>query len=75
MPCHSALVYSSVIVFGPASIVEDRSRTAWFLDRVLEKYGESDSSFEQGYPHLDRMVLYEPEVEMMAGKHSEKLHH
>jgi len=73
--CNSALVYSSVIVFGRVTIVDDRSRKSWFFDRVLDKYGESDWSFEPGYPHLDRIVLYEQEIEMMTGKHSEGLYH
>ena len=73
--CNSALVYSSVVVFGPVSIVDDRSRKSWFFDRVLEKYGESDWSFEPGYPHLDRIVLYEQQIEVMTGKHSEGLYH
>jgi uncharacterized protein len=41
---------------------------------VLEKYGESNWSFEPGYPHLDRIVLYEQQIEVMTGKHSEGLY-
>jgi uncharacterized protein len=47
----------------------------WFFDRVLEKYGQSDWTFEPGYPHLDRIVLYEQQIEVMTGKHSEGLYH
>jgi hypothetical protein len=43
---NSALVYTSVIVFGAVCLVNDRSRKVWFFDRVLEKYGQSDWTFE-----------------------------
>ena len=42
----------------------------WFFDRVLDKYGEAEWVFEPGYPHLDRIVLYEQRIEIMTGKHS-----
>jgi len=73
--CNSALVYTCVIVFGTVQIVEDRNHKAWFFDRVLEKYGESDWTCEPGYPHLDRIVLYEQHIEVVTGKHSEGLYH
>jgi nitroimidazol reductase NimA-like FMN-containing flavoprotein (pyridoxamine 5'-phosphate oxidase superfamily) len=73
--CNSALVYTSVIVFGTVRIVSDRERKTWFFDRVLEKYGESEWTFEPGYPYLDRIVLYEQQIEVMTGKHSEGLYH
>jgi uncharacterized protein len=72
--CNSALVYTSVVVFGTVQIVDDRNQKSWFFDRVLEKYGESDWTFESGY-HLDRIVLYEQHIEVMTGKHSEGLYH
>jgi hypothetical protein len=31
-----------VIVFGPVRILDDGARKAWFFDRILAKYGESD---------------------------------
>ncbi len=73
--CNSALVYTSVIVFGPVHILDDRTQKAWFFDRVLEKYGQPGWTFEPGYPHLDRIVLYEQQIETMTGKHSEGLYH
>jgi nitroimidazol reductase NimA-like FMN-containing flavoprotein (pyridoxamine 5'-phosphate oxidase superfamily) len=73
--CNSALVYTSVIVFGTVRILSDSSRKAWFFDRVLEKYGESDWTFEPGYPHLHRIELYEQQIELITGKHSEGLYH
>jgi uncharacterized protein len=73
--CNSALVYTSVIVFGPIRILDDRDKKSWFFDRVLAKYGEADWTFQPGYPHLDNIVLYEQQIEIVTGKHSEGLHH
>ncbi len=73
--CNSAFVYRSVIVFGTVRLLEDRDRKAWFFDRVLEKYGEPDWTFQPGYPQLDRIVLYEQQMETVTGKFSEGLYH
>lgn len=73
--CNSALVYTSVIVFGPVRIIDAREKKSWFFDRVLEKYGEADWTFEPGYPALDRIILYEQQIEIMTGKHSAGLSH
>src|ERR1051326_8705976 len=60
--CDSALVYSSVIVFGPVGILyHDREKKSWFLDRLLAKHGDPSWSFEPGYPLLDQIILYEQE--------------
>lgn len=73
--CNSALVYSSVIVFGSVRIVNDRALKIWFFDRVMAKYGEEDWSFEPGYPQLDRIILYEQKIEIVTGKQSAGLSH
>jgi nitroimidazol reductase NimA-like FMN-containing flavoprotein (pyridoxamine 5'-phosphate oxidase superfamily) len=73
--CNSALVYTSVVVFGAVRIIDDRDRKAWFFDRVLEKYGNPGWTFKPGYPQLDHIVLYEQQIELMTGKQSEGLHH
>jgi len=73
--CNSALAFSSVIVFGPVSVLADRTKKSWFLDQVLAKYGEPGWTFEPGYPLLDRIILYEQHVEIVTGKHSEGLYH
>ena len=39
------------------------------------KIGESDWTFEPGYPLLDRITFYEQQMEIVTGKHSEGLHH
>jgi hypothetical protein len=76
--CNSALVYTSVIVFGPVKVLdgpESRAKKTWFLDRLLAKYGKSEWSFEPGYPLIDRIILYEQKMEVVTGKHSSGLSH
>ncbi|MGH9534363.1 MAG: pyridoxamine 5'-phosphate oxidase family protein [Terriglobales bacterium] len=73
--CNSALVYTSVIAWGPVRILDDRERKAWFLDRLLPKYGDPSWTFEPGYPLIDRIILYEQTVETITGKHSAGLSH
>ena len=73
--CNSALVFTSVIAFGPVRILDDRDKKSWFFDQVLAKYGEPGWMFEPGYPLLDRIILYEQQVEIVTGKHSEGLYH
>jgi nitroimidazol reductase NimA-like FMN-containing flavoprotein (pyridoxamine 5'-phosphate oxidase superfamily) len=73
--CNSALVYSSVIVFGGVRIVDDREKKAWFFDRLMEKYGEPGWTFEPGYPHIHRIILYEQKMEIVTGKRSTGLYH
>jgi nitroimidazol reductase NimA-like FMN-containing flavoprotein (pyridoxamine 5'-phosphate oxidase superfamily) len=74
--CDSALVYSSVIVFGPVKILyHDRDKKTWFLDRLLAKHGDPSWTFEPGYPLLDQIILYEQKIEVLTGKHSFGLRH
>ncbi|HEY8448872.1 MAG TPA: pyridoxamine 5'-phosphate oxidase family protein [Bacillota bacterium] len=73
--CNSALVYTSVVVFGRARLVADEARKTWFFDRLLAKYGDPQWSFEPGYPRLDRIILYEVAIETLTGKRSEGLAH
>ena len=73
--CNSALVYSSVIVFGAVRIIDDRTMKAWFFDRLLAKYGDEGWTFEPGYPQINRIILYEQKMEMVTGKHSSGLYH
>lgn len=73
--CDSALVYSSVILFGDVTIIPDRERKSWFFDRLLEKYGNPEWNFEPGYPALDRITLYEVAIRTLTGKRSEGLKH
>lgn len=73
--CNSALVYSSVIVFGTTRIVNDRAMKTWFFDRLMAKYGDDGWTFEPGYPQLNRIILYEQKMEIVTGKHSAGLRH
>jgi nitroimidazol reductase NimA-like FMN-containing flavoprotein (pyridoxamine 5'-phosphate oxidase superfamily) len=38
--CSSALVFTSVIAFGPVRVVDDRDKKSWFFDQVLAKHRE-----------------------------------
>ncbi len=74
--CESALVYTSVIVFGPVRIMyHDREKKSRFLDRLLAKHGDPSWTFEPGYPLLDQIILYEQKIEIMTGKQSSGLRH
>ncbi len=73
--CNSALVYTSVIVFGAVKVVTDGDKKAWFLDRLLPKYGDPTWTFEPGYPQINRIILYEQRLEIVTGKHSAGLSH
>lgn len=74
--CDSALVYSSVITFGPVRILyHDREKKSWFLDRLLAKYGDPSWHFEPGYPLIDHIILYEQKIEVLTGKKNVGLHH
>jgi len=73
--CNSALVYTSVMIFGPLRILDDRAKKEWFFDRLMAKYGEAGWTFEPGYPQINRIILYEQEIEVVTGKHSSGLYH
>ncbi len=73
--CNSALVYSSVVVFGGVRVVNERDRKTWFFDRLMAKYGEEGWTFEPGYPQLNRIILYEQKMEVVTGKRSAGLYH
>lgn len=74
--CDSALVYTSVITFGPTRILyHDREKKSWFLDRLLTKHGDPAWTFEPGYPLIDQIILYEQKIEIMTGKQSFGLRH
>lgn len=74
--CDSALVYTSVVVFGPARILyHDREKKTWFLDQLLAKHGDPAWKFEPGYPLIDQIILYEQKIEVLTGKQSLGLYH
>ena len=73
--CNSALVYTSVIVFGGVRILDDREKKTWFFDRLMVKYGEAGWTFEPGYPQINRIILYQQKMEIVTGKQSAGLYH
>ncbi len=74
--CDSALVYTSVIVYGTATILaHDREKKSWFLDQLLAKHGDPAWTFEPGYPLIDNIILYEQKIEILTGKRSAGLRH
>ncbi len=75
--CNSAQVYASVVCFGRASVVEDVARKEWFFDRLVEKHGPPGfEGFEEpGYPIIDRITLYELQIERLTFKRSTGLRH
>jgi nitroimidazol reductase NimA-like FMN-containing flavoprotein (pyridoxamine 5'-phosphate oxidase superfamily) len=73
--CNSALVYTSVVAFGPVRIEEAAERKSRFFDRLLAKCGPPEAEFEPGYPLLDRIILYEMRLEVVTGKRSLGLRH
>jgi uncharacterized protein len=64
-----------VITFGAMRILDDTEKKPWFFDRVLAKYGQPDWTFQPGYPHLNNIILYEQQLEIVTGKHSNGLDH
>jgi hypothetical protein len=73
--CDSSLLYSSVIVFGTAEVVADDSKTTWFFDRMVAKYGDASLEFKPGYPMLNRIILFRMTIEIITGKHNAGMSH
>ncbi|MDY0406765.1 pyridoxamine 5'-phosphate oxidase family protein [Virgibacillus sp. 179-BFC.A HS] len=73
--CQSALVYTSVVLFGTISRIDDDAQKEWFFDKLLEKYGDPGWSFEKGYPALSKIELFEVQIDTITGKLNEGLRH
>ena len=77
-PFDSSLVYKSVIAFGKVRIVEGPGlgeKKWWFIDRLMERLNDSRSSYENPNPSMiDRIILYEVELEIVTGKRNVGLH-
>lgn len=73
--CTSALVYTSAIVYGHLKIIDDDDKKNWFFDKLLEKHGDPAWELEPGYPLIDRIILYELEIETLTAKNSTGLGH
>jgi nitroimidazol reductase NimA-like FMN-containing flavoprotein (pyridoxamine 5'-phosphate oxidase superfamily) len=73
--CNSSLLYSSVIVFGTAEVIEATDKKTWFFDRMVEKYGDPSLEFKPGYPMLDRIILFRMAIEIITAKENDGLSH
>lgn len=74
--CQSALVYTSVVLFGTAIRIEDESEKALFFDRLMVKYGKPEWTFErEGYPILPKIELFEIHIEKLTGKENRGMFH
>lgn len=74
--CHSALVYTSVVLFGKIKRIEEDTKKEWFFDRLWEKYGDPEWTFEKdGYPALPKIELFEIDIERITGKLNEGFRH
>ncbi len=74
--CQSALVYTSVVVFGTIRRIEEEKEKELFFDRLLEKYGDPSWTFERkGYPILPKIELFEVDIDRLTGKLNEGLIH
>lgn len=77
-PCNSALTYKSVIAYGRVHVCEGPDlvqQKTWFFDRLLERLGESRADYQDGYNMLDKIILYEVNLEIVTGKINVGLHH
>lgn len=74
--CQSALVYTSVVLFGHIKRITDDAKKEWFFDALLEKYGDPNWEFERDdYPALPKIELFEIEIETITGKWNEGFRH
>lgn len=74
--CHLALGYTSVVLFGTITHIEDVPKKEWFYDQLWKKYGDPNWVFEkEGYPALPATELFEVEIEKITGKYSDATSH
>lgn len=74
--CQSALVYTSVVLFGQVKHITEDSMKEWFFDRLLENYGDPNWEFEKkGYPILPKIELFEVVIENITGKENTGMYH
>ncbi len=76
----STLVYKSVIAFGNVRIMEDPAlveKKTWFFDRLLERLKDDKANYQKPYPSamLERIYLFEVELEIVTGKRNVLLGH
>lgn len=74
--CQSALVYTSVVLFGKIKRIEDDQKKEWFFDELILKYGKPEWTFERaGYPILPKIELFEIEIQQVTGKRNTGMYH
>ena len=61
--CNSALVYTSVVLFGKVKHIEEDAKKEWFYDQLWKKHGDPNWKFEkEGYPALPKTELFEVDI-------------
>lgn len=74
--CQSALAYTSVVLFGKITRIQEDSKKEWFYDELWKKYGDPNWKFEkEGYPALPKTEVFEVDIEKITGKYSEAFSH
>lgn len=74
--CHSALAYTSVVLFGKIERIEEVEKKEWFYNQLWKKYGDPNWKFEkEGYPALPKTEVFEVQIEKITGKLSEATSH
>jgi len=71
-PCDWGMEFRSVIGFGKASLIEDRSSRQSALDVIMEHYS-GVSTFEYPDKILGKTVMIKVDIESMTGKKSDSL--
>ncbi len=67
--CDSSVAYRSVVVFGTARVVTERTAKRRFCDALMAKYGKADSGRPKSfYPRLDQITVYAIAPERITGK-------
>jgi len=69
-----------VIVFGKVRVMQGPGlveKKTWFFDRLLERLQDDESNYEKPYPSdmLNRIILFEVEIEIVTGKRNVVLGH
>lgn len=56
--------------------MEEESKKEWFLDALLEKYGNPEWIFEkEGYPIMPKIELFKVQIEKLTGKINHGMYH
>ncbi len=69
--CDTSRIYASVIAFGRAREVTDRTTKERFFDGLAAKHSSPGIEIPRSYPGIDRTLVFEIDVEVMTGKRRE----